>query len=67
MTLEIVSLPICCKFVTIPDLVPRVSHLAAPWNPGWVWSRATLTIENIREGSSVIRQVVAYPSGSNFE
>ena len=23
-------------------------------DPGWVWSRATLTIENIREGSSVI-------------
>ena len=23
-------------------------------DPGWVWSRATLTIENTREGSSVI-------------
>ena len=23
-------------------------------DPGWVWSRATLTIENIREGTSVI-------------
>jgi len=23
-------------------------------DPGWVWSRATLTIKNIREGSSVI-------------
>ena len=28
-------------------------------DPGLVWSRATLTIENIREGSSVIRQFVA--------
>ena len=28
-------------------------------DPGWVWSCATLTIENIREGSSVIRQFVA--------
>ena len=27
--------------------------------PGLVWSRATVTIENIREGSSVIRQFVA--------
>ena len=27
-------------------------------DPGLVWSRATLTIENIREGSSVIRQFV---------
>ena len=26
---------------------------------GLVWSRATVTIENIREGSSVIRQFVA--------
>ena len=28
-------------------------------DPGLVWSRATVTIENIREGSSVIRQFVA--------
>ena len=28
-------------------------------DPGTRWSRATLTIENIREGSSVIRQLVA--------
>ena len=28
-------------------------------DPGLVWSGATLTIENIREGSSVIRQFVA--------
>ena len=28
-------------------------------DPGWVWSRATLKIENIRKGSSVIRQFVA--------
>ena len=28
-------------------------------DPGLVWSRATMTIENIREGSSVIRQFVA--------
>ena len=27
-------------------------------DPGWVWSRVTLTIKNIREGSSVIRQFV---------
>ena len=27
-------------------------------DPGWVWSHATLTIENIRERSSVIRQFV---------
>ena len=25
-------------------------------DPGWVWSRATLTVENIGEGSSVFRQ-----------
>ena len=28
-------------------------------DPDLVWPRATLTIENIREGSSVIRQFVA--------
>ena len=28
-------------------------------DPGLVWSRATVAIENIREGSSVIRQFVA--------
>ena len=28
-------------------------------DPGWVWSRVTLTIENTREGSRVIRQFVA--------
>ena len=28
-------------------------------DPGLVWSRATLTIENIREGSSVVKQFVA--------
>ena len=28
-------------------------------DPGLVWSRATMTLENIREGSSVIRQFVA--------
>ena len=28
-------------------------------DPGTRWSRAALTIENIREGSSVIRQFVA--------
>ena len=28
-------------------------------DPGLVWSRATVTIENIREGSSVIRPFVA--------
>ena len=42
------------------NLLPRVSHLATFWghrgDPGWVWSCATLTIENIREGLSVIRQ-----------
>ena len=27
-------------------------------DPGWVWSRATLTIENIREGSSVISNLL---------
>ena len=27
-------------------------------DPGLVWSRATMTIQNIREGSSVIRQFV---------
>ena len=42
----------------------RVSHLTAPLgrarrDPGWFWSCATLTIENIRKGSSVIRQFVA--------
>ena len=47
-------------------------------DPGLVWSRATLTIENIREESSVIRQFVALSfvalwalltaiSGWNFE
>ena len=29
------------------------------WDPGLVWLCATLTIESIREGSSVIRQFVA--------
>ena len=28
-------------------------------HPGLVWSRVTMTVENIREGSSVIRQFVA--------
>ena len=28
-------------------------------DPGTCWSRSTLTIENIREGSSVIRQLIA--------
>ena len=50
-------------FTSRINLVPRVSHLTALWgergDPGLVWSRATLTIENIREGSSVIRQFVA--------
>ena len=46
------------------NLVPKVSHLTAPLrrarrDPGTHWSRAALTIENIREGSSVIRQFVA--------
>ena len=39
------------------NLVPRFSHHTAPWSkqgetlPGWVWSHATLIIENIREGT----------------
>ncbi len=47
------------------NLVPRVSHLTVPLgrarrDPGLVWSRATSTIENIREGSSAIRQFVMF-------
>ena len=46
------------------NLVPRGLSSNRPLgrarrDPGLVWSRATLTIENIREGSSVIRQFVA--------
>ena len=36
-------------------------RLGRAWrHPGLVWSRATVTINNIREGSSVIRQFVAW-------
>ena len=45
------------------NLVPRVSSYRplrrARRDPGTRWSRAALTIEAIREGSSVIRQFVA--------
>ena len=48
-----------------PQKQPRSQGLSsyrpgrARRDPGLVWSRATVTIENIREGSSVIRQFVA--------
>ena len=58
-----------CKF-TVHALIlfyfqPRSQGLSsyhlgrARRDPGLLWSRATVTIENIREGSSVIRQFVA--------
>ena len=55
-----------CRFSADPEAQPRSQGLSsnrplgrARRDPGLVWSRATLTIENIREGSSVIRQFVA--------
>ena len=39
------------------NLVPRVSR--ARRDPGRVWSRASVTIENTREGSSLNREFVA--------
>ena len=40
-----------------PNLVPRVSR--ARRDPGRVWSRASVTIENTREGSSLNKKFVA--------
>ena len=40
-----------------PNLVPRVSR--ARRDPGRVWSRASVTIENTREGSSLNKEFVA--------
>ena len=51
-------------FFFVPDQ-PRFQGLSsyrlgrARRDPGLIWSRATVGIENIREGSSVIRQFVA--------
>ena len=66
------KLNICkpCKDARITSLVGKYSTSfpgslllplpgAARRDPGTSWSRATLTIENIKEGSSVIRQLVA--------
>ena len=39
------------------NLVPRVSR--ARRDPGRVWSRASVTIENTREGSSLNKEFVA--------
>ena len=39
------------------NLVPRVSR--AKRDPGRVWSRASVTIENTREGSSLNKEFVA--------
>ena len=39
------------------NLVPRVSR--ARRDPGRVWSRASVTIENSREGSSLNKEFVA--------
>ena len=55
--------PIAYTRRALRNLVPRVSHLTtllgrARRDPDLVWSRATLTIENISEGSSAIRQFV---------
>ena len=57
------QVPLVNKAVN-PNLLPLAQpHLTAPLegarrDSGWVCSRATLTTENIREGSSVIRQLV---------
>ena len=40
------------------NLVPRVSR--ARRDPGRVWSRASVTIENTREGSSLNKEFVAF-------
>ena len=40
------------------NLVPRVSR--ARRDPGRVWSRAFVTIENTREGSSLNKEFVAF-------
>ena len=52
---------ILLKFHLLLTLQPRSQGLSsyrplerARRDPGWVWSHAILTIENIREGSSVI-------------
>ena len=57
--------PIAYTRRALRNLVPRVSHLTtllgrARRDPDLVWSRATLTIENIREGSSVVRQLLVF-------
>ena len=45
------------SFVSL-NLVPRVSR--ARRDPGRVWSRASVTIENTREGSSLNKEFVAF-------
>ena len=44
-------------FMGTANLVPRVSR--ARRDPGRVWSRASVTIENTREGSSLNKEFVA--------
>ena len=45
-------------FIHAFNLVPRVSR--ARRDPGRVWSRASVTIENTREGSSLNKEFVAF-------
>ena len=46
------------SLVNVRNLVPRVSR--ARRDPGRVWSRASVTIENTREGSSLNKEFVAF-------
>ena len=43
--------------IAVLNLVPRVSR--ARRDPGRVWSRASVTIENLKEGSSLNKEFVA--------
>ena len=45
------------RALLVINLVPRVSR--ARRDPGRVWSRASVTIENTREGSSLNKEFVA--------
>ena len=56
----IIISPYCPQWGMGPTLFPGSLILMphrARRDPGTRWSRATLTVENIREGSSVIRQL----------
>ena len=49
---------LCAAIVSTSILVPRVSR--ARRDPGRVWSRAFVTIENTREGSSLNKEFVPF-------